>query len=260
MFRIKIINNYFITFFSIFHIVSITCGYPNPIPQDSRQMLLVLIPSNSSFQGKLYRFERETNREAWDKIGETIPIVMGKNGLGWGIGLQKSRNDKIPPKREGDLKSPAGVFALSSVFGFARAQDMKNLKLPYRQVTEMLECIDDSNSVYYNRVVMADKVDSVDWQSSEKMFRVKTGYELGVIVDQNSNPAAVRGRGSCIFLHIWDGPMFPTHGCTAMSAVNMKSIVFWLEEEKNPVLVQLTTDLYNELKISWELSDLDISD
>jgi L,D-peptidoglycan transpeptidase YkuD (ErfK/YbiS/YcfS/YnhG family) len=255
MSHIKILNNNYIILFSIFFIILITCGHHSPIPQKSQQMLLVLTPSDSSFQGKLYRFQREVAKNRWKKVGESIPIVLGKNGLGWGIGLHKSGNDKFPQKMEGDRKSPAGVFTLKTAFGFAQKQDLKNLNFPYRQVTEMLECIDDSNSVYYNQLMIANNVDSVDWKSSEKMFRVKTGYALGVMVDQNSDPA-VRGRGSCIFLHIWDGPMSPTHGCTAMSAVHMKLIVFWLEEDKNPVLVQLTTDLYYQLKISWDLPEV----
>jgi L,D-peptidoglycan transpeptidase YkuD (ErfK/YbiS/YcfS/YnhG family) len=259
MFHIKILNNFYLVLYSVFLVSFISCGNYNPIPQKSQQMLLVLTPSQSSFQGKLCRFERNSSTDRWDKIGENIPIVLGKNGLGWGIGLHNSRNDKFWPKREGDRRSPAGVFALSTAFGFAPAQEMKNLNFPYRQVTDMLECIDDSNSVYYNQIVITENVDSVDWQSSEKMFRVKTGYALGVMVDQNSDPA-VRGRGSCIFLHIWDGPMSPTHGCTAMSAVHMKLIVFWLEEDKNPVLVQLTTDLYYQLKISWDLPEVPILD
>jgi D-alanyl-D-alanine dipeptidase len=255
----KILNNFYVLLFSVFFFFFITCGNYNPIPQKSQQILLVLTPSDSSFQGKLYRFQREVTKNRWNKVGETIPIVLGKKGLGWGIGLHNSRNDKIPQKMEGDRKSPAGVFTLGTVFGFVPTQDLKNFNFPYRQVTDMLECIDDSNSVYYNQLVTANHVDSVDWQSSEKMFRVKTGYALGVVVGQNRDPA-VKGRGSCIFLHVWDGPIYGTHGCTAMSALDMKSIVFWLEEDKNPVLVQLTTELYQNLKSSWSLPEVPLLD
>jgi hypothetical protein len=36
----------------------------------------------------------------------------------------------------------------------------------------------------------------------------------------------------------------------------MKEIVLWLDKEKMPILVQLTTKLYNRQKDEWGLPDL----
>ena len=36
------------------------------------------------------------------------------------------------------------------------------------------------------------------------------------VVEVRHNPAAIPGGGSCIFLHVWDGPADTTVGCTAM--------------------------------------------
>ena len=45
-------------------------------------------------------------------------------------------------------------------------------------------------------------------------------------------------------------------GCTAMDPDKMKEIVYWLDETKNPVLVQLTKQLYLELMRKWGLPEL----
>ena len=38
-------------------------------------------------EGRLQRYERVAAQENWRPAGEPISIVVGKNGLGWGIGV-----------------------------------------------------------------------------------------------------------------------------------------------------------------------------
>ena len=155
----------------------------------------------------------------------------------------------FPIKKEGDGRSPAGVFNLSSVFGYKPINEMKKLKMPYIHISDMTECIDDPNSKYYNEIVSRDEIqteDSVDWRSSEKMREAGIYYELGVVVEQNSDPI-VKGDGSCIFLHNWKEPNETMSGCTAMSPTNMVEIVNWLDADKNPIIVQLTKQWYDKL-------------
>lgn len=121
-------------------------------------------------------------------IKEKIPIVLGRNGMGWGRGLNPIDTLQLATKAEGDGKSPAGVFGLSAAFGYASSDEMKELKIPYIHVTEMLECIDDAKSDYYNQLFYKDEVDTVDWQSSEKKCFADIYYEQGVVVDQNTDP------------------------------------------------------------------------
>lgn len=223
-----------------------------PIPVDTRQMILVLTDSITSTSGYLYRFERPESKGKWLQIGNTIPIVLGRNGLAWGRGLSSIDSSKLPIKTEGDGKSPAGVFTLSSAFGYAWSDEMKGLKIPYLHITEMSECIDDIKSEHYNEIVLRNGIEKVDWQSSEKMYFADIWYEQGIIVDQNINPI-IKGGGSCIFLHNWSDPNETTAGCTEMDPVNMKEIIYWLDASANPVLVQLTQQLYNDYQQSWEL-------
>jgi D-alanyl-D-alanine dipeptidase len=224
----------------------------SPIPSSSAQLLLVVTPSYESSQGALYKFQREKNSSAWKRIGAPINIVAGRSGLGWGEGLHKSIPTDRPLKREGDGRSPAGVFALSTAFGFPSKEEMRGLHFPYQQITDGLECVDDDASQHYNTLVDRTKFETSDWQSSEKMFKIKHDYRLGVFVEHNTAPRRP-GYGSCIFLHIWSKPTEPTIGCTAMDDEEMEAIIKWLRSEAKPVLVQLPREEYARLREPWQL-------
>jgi|WetSurMetagenome_2_1015567.scaffolds.fasta_scaffold55308_2 zinc D-Ala-D-Ala dipeptidase len=230
----------------------------SPVPQNSRQMLLVLTDSITSTNGNLIYFKREKDQIVWEQISDTFPVVIGRNGLGWGRGLNSIDSLKLPMKTEGDGRSPAGVFELGAAFGYTNAKEMKGLKIPYVPVTEMVECIDDINSSHYNKIVLRSEIEELDWLSSEKMYFAGVWYEQGVIVKQNMDPI-IPGAGSCIFLHNWSAPNETTAGCTEMEPLKMKELIYWLDSSTNPVLVQLTKQLYNEYQQSWELPIIDKS-
>jgi len=218
-------------------------------------MILVLADSMNATKGNLFRFERVSIKNNWIRFGNSIPVVLGKNGLAWGIELDNEDTLTMPIKREGDGRSPAGVFTLSSAFGYSRVEKMKGLKIPYIHITEMLECVDDVNSEYYNKLILRDEVENVDWQSSEKMYFADIWYELGVVVDYNVNPIR-KDCGSCIFIHNWSDPNETTAGCTETAPSDLKEIIYWLDSSKNPVLVQLSRQLFDKYKKSWGLPEV----
>ncbi|VAX27561.1 hypothetical protein MNBD_IGNAVI01-2467 [hydrothermal vent metagenome] len=221
----------------------------------SDQIIVVLTDSADVSYGTLFRLERN-KKSNWDLISEPIPIIVGKNGLAVGKGLMTIESKGMKNKVEGDGKSPAGVFSLTKAFGFLPKEKLKGLKIPYIQVTGKTECVDDPKSKFYNKIVRNNKVDTVDWNSSEKMWKADPWYRFGVFVDNNCCPVTQK-KGSCIFLHNWDGPADSTVGCTAMAPENMKAIVFWLDIKKDPLLIQLPVELYNEYRAKWELPDLE---
>jgi D-alanyl-D-alanine dipeptidase len=229
-----------------------------PIPENCRQIILVLTDSIIAANGNLLYFERTSVESKWTQINSTINVVLGRNGLGWGRGLNSIDSSKLPIKNEGDGRSPAGVFKLSAAFGYASSDKMKGLKIPYLPIKELVECIDDIKSSFYNMIVSRDKIKNIDWQSSEKMYFADIWYEQGVVVEQNTNPI-INGAGSCIFLHNWSKSNETTSGCTGMAPVNMKKIIYWLDSSANPVLVQLTKQLYKEYQQSWQLPKINTS-
>jgi D-alanyl-D-alanine dipeptidase len=217
----------------------------------SRQLVLVTTGGWDAMQGSLQRFERRGAKAKWMPVGGKIPVVVGKNGLGWGEGLN-ARGGEGPLKKEGDGKAPAGIFKLGSAFGYAPAPEASWLKLPYTPLTEGVECVDDVNSRRYNLIVDRSGVADVDWKSSERMREQGEAYRWGVVVEHNASPP-VAGRGSCIFLHVWGGPSKGTAGCTAMERQNLEELMRWLDPRKNPVLVQLPEADYARLRAAWRL-------
>jgi L,D-peptidoglycan transpeptidase YkuD (ErfK/YbiS/YcfS/YnhG family) len=73
-----------------------------------------------------------------------------------------------------------------------------------------------------------------------------------VVVGYNTSPTR-SGAGSCIFLHIWDGPEQGTAGCTAMEPIRIETLLRWLDPKKAPVLVQLPEPEYLKYQSAWSL-------
>ena len=214
----------------------------------STQLIVVTTSNWGAVEGRLQRFERITVHESWRPFGEPIPIVVGKNGMGWGIGLVAADDPNVrlasdPVKKEGDGKSPAGIFDLGSAFGYS-AQPLPRLKFPYLTLTESIECVDDVNSKHYNRIVDRSVV-APDWNSSEHMRDTGESYRWGIVVNHNRMNAESNqdppqpGAGSCIFLHIWHDHYRGTAGCTAMPQTDLETLLLWLSPGRKPLLVQL---------------------
>jgi D-alanyl-D-alanine dipeptidase len=218
---------------------------------NSLQTIVVTTKDWKAAQGEARLFERKSKLDKWRARGESFPVVVGKNGLGWSADA-RMKAETEPHKKEGDGKSPAGFFALTSAFGASAKPAF--VKLPFVQLTENIECVDDSNSKQYNRIV-DDKTVAVDWTSSEKMLAVGAQYDLGVFVAHNSNPPQA-ANGSCIFLHVWKNSSSGTAGCTAMSRENIETILSWLDAGKNPVLVQMPRFDYERFQTQWKLPKL----
>jgi D-alanyl-D-alanine dipeptidase len=221
----------------------------SPLLARSRQAIVVTTDGWDAVSGRAQLFERKKPRsKKWKAVGEAFPIVVGKNGLAYANGSISKGN--IPVKHEGDGRSPAGIFSLTTIFGWDAA---KQTSLPFTQLTPATECVDDSKSIFYNQIVDDKKV-AVDWDSSEKMLKIGPQYELGVFVAHNT-PASPQ-QGSCIFLHIWKGDGSGTSGCTAMEKSNLETVVEKLDVKKEPVLIQLPQSEYQLYRKSWKLPKL----
>jgi D-alanyl-D-alanine dipeptidase len=199
----------------------------------------------------MHLFEREEAAANWKEQDPGIAVVAGKNGLGQGLGLVDLDFAGAPAKKEGDNRAPAGIFRLSSAFGYAPADSAAWVKLPYLALSKQIEGIDDPNSRFYNKLVDRSKVAKIDWRSSEQMRRDDALYKWGVVVDHNL--AAIPGAGSCIFLHIWKRSASPTAGCTAMPETDLVRLIRWLDPAQHPILVQMPKAVYRSLQAKYGL-------
>lgn len=216
---------------------------------ESLQAVVVTNDDWTATTGEAQAYERKDLRSKWKAVGKEFEIVLGRSGLGWA-------QDSAPEsanlfKKEGDGKSPAGMFPLTFAFGKAEAITSK---LSYRRIEDQTECVDDPTSSHYNKVVGRLQVGVFDWKSSEKMKDFVPEYDLGVFVAYNSYPV-VTGNGSCIFLHVWKDSATPTSGCTAMAREDLERVVAWLDPKKNPYLVQMPEKELSQYRKAWNLPD-----
>ncbi len=225
---------------------------PVKIPfAESLQAVVVTTEGPTAIQGEARLYERKSAKSKWKGVSDEFPVVVGRGGLIWSV-------DGAPEgisffKREGDGKSPAGMFPLT--FAFGRPDRPGDVKLSYTKLEEYSECVDDAASGHYNKLVDRLKVGIFDWNTSEKMLEVGLEYDLGLFVAHNSYPVR-RGDGSCIFLHIWKDATTGTSGCTAMRREDLQRVLAWADPAKNPYLIQLTKADHRKYQKSWNLPKL----
>ncbi len=202
----------------------------------NRQVLFVKTPSAQAIQGSMYLYERRNLHSQW-KLKDSFAVVVGHAGLAKHSQSDLAALRYLPIKKEGDGKSPAGLFLLGDVFSY---HDLRHLHMPFKQVDTLCHCVDDPSSSYYNTLIVADTAQQA-YNSFEYMKRKDEFYEYGVWVLYNSAPV-VAGNGSCIFIHVWKNESSGTSGCTAMSKEHIIELIHWLDKKKNPVLLQVVKE------------------
>ena len=202
--------------------MSLIAGLSAQAPRDeARQTLVVTTPTWESSRGRAVLVERGR------VVMGPMEVYVGSRGLGWGLG-ENPRVANGPRKREGDRRSPAGVFEIGEVF---RGKDSTGA-----------HCVDDPASPEYARIVRLPPGASPRWKSAERMDQ----YRVAVVVRYNA--ARRRGAGSCIFLH--DGAR-PTVGCTALRPSRLDALVVRLRPGAR--VVQLPERVYRTFARAWGL-------
>lgn len=214
---------------------------------DSRQLIVVTSQDWDAIEATAQRYER--HGATFEKFEGPFAVVLGKNGMGWGKGLEPVDGFGGPLKQEGDGKAPAGMFKLATAFGYAPTAETR---LPYLELSAAIECVDDGQSTRYNQLLDGSTI-TRDWNSSERMRRKDDLYRQGIFIEHNT-PASPNA-GSCIFFHIWRGPTMPTRGCTAMAPEDIQRLFSWLDPRQSPRLVQLPEAQYERLRERWKLPE-----
>ena len=199
--------------------------------------------------GKSEQLIFATNRDSSSFL-VTIHAVEKENGI-WHLvfpGFTGSIGEKgfaaVDEKREGDGKSPSGVFPLGTAFGYDPSVETK---MPYRQATNDDFWVDDVNSEDYNQWVKGEPK-AASW---ERMKRDDDQYKYGVVIEYNMHPI-VKEKGSAIFLHVWK-PGESTLGCVSTSEEMILSILGWLDPVKKPLIIMGTESEIRAMRFgaSW---------
>ncbi|HYG08056.1 MAG TPA: hypothetical protein VD865_16815 [Stenotrophomonas sp.] len=219
----------------------------------AQQVVVVVTEGWDANQGRLQAFARTAS--GWTPSGPGFAVAIGRNGSAWGSGLTTVEGE--PRKREGDGRSPAGVFAIGPAFGYAAHIDST---MPYQQMQADSWCIDVPASPLYNRIVNAREVGAEAVKGSSEAMRLDLHhdgdprYREGFVIAHN--PGNVPQAGSCIFAHLWRQPGETTAGCTAMAAADMQRLLRWLQPHQQPKFVLLPRAEYTRLQAAWQLPAL----
>ena len=221
--------------------------------RDARQVVLVTSSDWDATVGVLTAFEREEG--GWKRVHGPFPAALGRSGSAWGRGLHTQQDG--PQKKEGDGRSPAGVFRIGAAFGYEPAITSE---LNYRQSSASDFCIDVSGSPLYNRIVDANVVGQAAVAGSTEPMRRDlhangdVRYKIGFVIEHNQD-AAPQG-GSCIFAHLWRTAGEATAGCTSMDEQALRALLAWLRPDHMPVFVLLPQAEYARRESAWRLPDL----
>jgi L,D-peptidoglycan transpeptidase YkuD (ErfK/YbiS/YcfS/YnhG family) len=120
-------------------------------------------------------------------------------------------------KREGDLRTPAGVFPLRG--GFGRYAN-PGLALGWFRVDSRDVWVDDPSSSLYNTHQRTPAHGR--WDSAEPLDNAPV-YNYAQVIGYNESRTP--GRGSAIFLHVDHGG--GTAGCVSVPTSNLVSILRW---------------------------------
>ena len=114
-------------------------------------------------------------------------------------------------KKEGDLKTPIGLFSLGDIY-YRQDRIKKPIsKLKSIRIKKNMGWCDDPNSKYYNRLIKIKKNLKISY---EKLFRYDSKYDLFILIKYNFDKI-IKNKGSAIFLHLTKNYSH-TRGCVAI--------------------------------------------
>ncbi len=178
----------------------------NHLPKDSSAILVALEKVNST----------------WNMVASPVKAGIGRKGFA-----------DPGEKREGDLKSPSGLFRLGKLFCY---DNSVSTKMPFIQTTSADKWIDDPESPDYNRLVRG----ATSAKSWENMKLTSNEYYYCMVIEYNFYPV-VKGMGSAIFLHLSLGEN-PNAGagCVIIRQKDMEWLLKWMTPDSNPSILMGT--------------------
>jgi L,D-peptidoglycan transpeptidase YkuD (ErfK/YbiS/YcfS/YnhG family) len=192
-------------------------AHENKIGKSNQVLLVIDNSSLFSTERKVHAFEKKGNE--WKMAFEPFNAVIGRNGFA-----------AAGEKREGDGKTPSGIYPLKITFGY---DELINTRMLYRQALGDDIWIDDPNADDYNRWVKKQETRAASY---ERMKRDDSLYKYGIIIEYNTSPV-IKGHGSAIFFHVWGGEDITTEGCVAVSEQDTIKILAWLDPQASPVII-----------------------
>ncbi|RYG60639.1 MAG: hypothetical protein EON60_06405 [Alphaproteobacteria bacterium] len=142
--------------------------------------------------------------------GRTFACLIGENGA-----------IAAADKREGDSKTPLGVWPL--VAGFYRPDRVDALGVCQQPLEADMGWCDAAGDPLYNAACEAGYE-----ASHEMLWRADAAYDYIGVMDYNLEGELAEdgvGRGSAIFLHVWREGAAHTEGCVALRNEDLEAVL-----------------------------------
>ncbi|TFE68230.1 L,D-transpeptidase family protein [Methylacidiphilum caldifontis] len=219
-----------------------------------QQLITVVVPSSSACEGYMKLFQRIGEGGQWNPDSDFIPILIGKNGLTWGKGLHEPQEGEH--KKEGDGKTPAGIFNLGLIMGIADELPSGAQWPLYHKKSPLDAWIEDPALDNYNHLVtIKDSSSPPEWFEKQRL-RIEDPHLEWMIFIEHNYPDSKPGLGSAIFIHERYGEHTPTSGCVAMEKEKLVDLIRWISYPSKPKIVILSIPDYARLQSLWDLPPL----
>ncbi len=172
-----------------------------PSAQNAEQILVVAATGKTTAWISMHERDSEGNLQQI----MTTPGFIGKNGLG--------------KTREGDSKTPVGIFKFNCAFGIAPDP---NCAIPYTQVDNNIYWSGDAN-YKYNQLVDIRDYPNLNKSDSEHIIDYVAEYVYCLNISYND--LGTPGKGSAIFLHCFGTKKTWTGGCVAIPQDKMLTVM-----------------------------------
>jgi len=128
-------------------------------------------------------------------------------------------------KREGDLKTPIGIFKVLNCYYRSDRIIKPKTKLNCIKIKKNMGWCNDSFSNQYNKIIKLPYK-----YSHEKFTRKDTIYDILIVINYNMNPIK-KNLGSAIFIHIAKPKYKPTEGCIGLKKKDLLSVLRYLKQD-----------------------------
>ncbi|HTD50163.1 MAG TPA: L,D-transpeptidase family protein, partial [Acidimicrobiia bacterium] len=178
----------------------------------AQQAIVVAADGDGTSTATVTAYERDAG--TWKQIFGPWAADIGRNGVA-----------PIGAKREGDGRTPSGVFGFDFMFG---VDPDPGVRYPYRHVGgSNIVWDDDPTSPNYNEWI--DTNTAPAGVAPEPMDNVPS-YLYGAVIAYND--ARTPGLGSAIFLHVSHASS--TAGCVALPIDELLELLRWLDPHRSP--------------------------
>ncbi len=124
-----------------------------------------------------------------------------------------------PDKKEGDGKTPIGIFPLRQLLYRADRVSRPQTGLPVELLLPETGWCEDPKHPDYNK-----KITLPHPAVHDRMMRKDHLYDYTVVIGYNDAPV-VPGKGSAIFMHLAHPDFSPTAGCVGLRAEDMLEVL-----------------------------------